>query len=96
MIFSIQRYIEDYFERRGLTDNDQYAVKVANLYGAMRSTSSERAFRRRFGTIHTVFFRANSPLVRADFEAELLQALDRRFFPKKVHSRQVSSHSQAV
>lgn len=96
MIFSIQRYIEDYFERRGLTDNDQYAVKVANLYGVVRSTGSERALRRRIRGIRTIFFRANSSLVRTDFEAELLQALDRRFFKKKDHSRQLSSHSPVV
>jgi hypothetical protein len=60
MIFSIQRYLEDYFERRGLSDNDQYAVKVANLYGALRSSSSGSTLRRRLRSIHTVFFRANS------------------------------------
>ncbi|MGH9428150.1 MAG: hypothetical protein ACRD2L_17845, partial [Terriglobia bacterium] len=71
MIFSVQRYVEDYLERRGLTDNDQYAVKVANLYAAVRPTSSVPAFRKRLGSIHTVFFRANPSLVRSDFQAEL-------------------------
>lgn len=83
MIFSIQRYLEDYFERRGLTDNDQYAVKVANLYATARHTSAKGVFLKRLGHIHTVFFRANPSLARGDFQVELLQALDRRFSKKK-------------
>ncbi len=96
MIFSIQRYLEDYFERRGLIDNDQYAVKVANLYVAARYTRNEAAFRRRLTGIHTVFFRANPALTRADFQGELLRTLDRRFPKKKSPSRQISPHSLGV
>lgn len=32
MIFSVQHFIEDYFHRRGLTDLDQFAVRLANAY----------------------------------------------------------------
>jgi len=31
MIFSVQRFLEDHFERRGLEDVDQYAIQVANV-----------------------------------------------------------------
>ncbi|MGH8645733.1 MAG: hypothetical protein ACREX4_15245 [Gammaproteobacteria bacterium] len=72
MIFLVQRYLEDYLERRGLIDNDQYAVKVANLYAAARHASRKTDFRRRLGRIQTVFFRANPSLARAGFQMEPL------------------------
>lgn len=95
MIFSVQRYVEDYLERRGLVDNDQYAVKVANLFAGERHTIGDAAFQRRLGHIHTVFFRANPALARGAFEAELLDALDRRFPRKKAHPHRVGTRSQA-
>lgn len=95
MIFSIQRYLEDYFERRGLTDNDQYAVKLANLYATSRHSGSKRAFLRSWARVQTIFFRTNRSLARASFQGELLDALDRRFPQKKTHSRSSPSFSQA-
>ncbi len=32
MIYSIQAYLENYFNRCGLADPDQYAVSLAKLY----------------------------------------------------------------
>src|SRR5712692_4564816 len=83
MIFSVQRYLEDYFERRGLSDTDQYAIKLANTYASWRGRSSKRAFLQRISRVQTIFFRANPSLVRAAFKAEVLDALDRRFAQKK-------------
>ena len=82
MIFSIQRYLEDYFERRGLTDTDQYAVKVANTYRRSRSESSDVDIRRSLHQIRTAFFRVNSNLDRSGFEGKLIQLLDSRFLKK--------------
>ena len=83
MIFSIQRYIEDYFERRGLEDRDQYAVHLANLYDRHRSTSSDADFLQRMRRVRTTFYRNNRAIDRGAFDQRLLKALDGRFARKK-------------
>ena len=78
MIFSIQRQLEDFFERRGLRDPDQYAVKLANFYDQNRSRWDRKHFLRSMNRIHTLFFRANTSIIRADFESQVLATLDKR------------------
>jgi hypothetical protein len=82
MIFSIQRFVEDYLERCRLSDPDQYAVSVANLYDRSRLKKKDREFLSSLHRIRTSFFRANSTLNRAQFEKELLKRLDSRFKKK--------------
>lgn len=83
MIFSIQRYLEDHFSRRGLADTDQYAVRLANLYGQRRWGESKASFQKAMHRLQTVFFRSNEIAARADFELALLDVLDRKFLKKK-------------
>lgn len=82
MIFSIQRYLEDLFERRGLADVDQYAVKVANLYDSRRPIEPDEDLLRALHKIRTIFFRNNSEVNRIQFESDLLKLLDDRFKKK--------------
>lgn len=84
MIFSIQRFLEDYFERRGLLDLDQYAVKVANLYGRLRPTGTDEALLHSMRRVRTAFFRNNVNLNRVTFERDLLAVLDRQFQKKSL------------
>ena len=83
MIFSIQRYLEDHLSRRRLSDPDQYAVRLANLYDRLRLDSSFDEFLGAMARIRTAFFRANTQIDRRDFESNLLTALDRKFDLKK-------------
>ncbi|SRR5712691_2365289 len=83
MIFAIQRYLEDYLERRQLRDVDQYSVALANLYAAKRGRSSKPEFQKSVRRIKTVFFRSNPALNRPDFERDLIARLDERFLKKK-------------
>jgi hypothetical protein len=83
MIFSIQRFLEDYFEGRSLRDVDQFAVSIANLYDNRRAQTSDTEFLRAMRRLRTVFYKNNSSLTRADFERHLLKLLDDRFDPKK-------------
>jgi hypothetical protein len=83
MIFSIQRQLEDYFERRNLADVDQYAVALANLYHNRRIETSEAEFLRAMRNLRTVFYRNNRDLERSEFDRALLRWLDSRFDPKK-------------
>ena len=85
MIFSVQRYLEDYFERRGLSDIDQYAVKVANVYIQRRSGTNKTHLRRSIRSIRTAFYRNNPQIDRSDFEQKLVEQLARHF-QKKSHS----------
>lgn len=85
MIFSVQHYLEDYFERLGLRDVDQYAVKVANVYSSLTPASPDTNVLRSIHRIHTVFFRNNGNLKRTEFESKLLDLLNRQF-KKKAHN----------
>jgi hypothetical protein len=84
MIFSVQRYIEDYFERRHLADVDQYAVKLANAFAGSPTDMSDKQVLKAFSRVRTVFFRNNPHINRNQFESTLLQLL-RSKFKKKVH-----------
>jgi hypothetical protein len=83
MIFTIQRFLEDLFERRHLSDVDQYAVAVANKYAAARVGKSKPAFLASIRRTRTVFFKNNPKIKRREFEAEILDVLDRHFLKKK-------------
>lgn len=87
MIFSVQRYIEDYFERRHLSDVDQYAVKLANAFAGSPAHMSDRQVLTAFHRVRTVFFQNNPHVKRNQFESTLLQLLRSRF-KKKVHLQQ--------
>lgn len=82
MIFSIQRDLEDYFNRCGLSDPDQYAVAVARIYDKHRQGKTPNAFLSLMGKIRTAFFRANAGVQRAAFERKILGRLDGRFKKK--------------
>lgn len=83
-IFSVQRFLEDHIERRGLTDVDDYAIKAANTYERLGPNASNATIAGALGRIRTVFFRRNVSLNRRDFEAGLAATLRRRFQKKKV------------
>jgi len=82
MIFSLQRFIEDHLQRRGLRDVDQYAVKLANAYGRERRKKADKPFLEAVHRIRTVFFRNNSQLDRRSFERSLVSLLDNEFKKK--------------
>ena len=82
MIFSVQRFLEDHFERRGLADVDQYAIRAANVFARLGSKPSEDTLARKLARLRTAFFRRNQDLDRKEFEAQLAATLRRRF-PKK-------------
>jgi hypothetical protein len=84
MIFSIQSYLEDYFNRRGWGDPDQYAVALARLYDRERHGKTTPAFLAAMKSIRTTFYRRNNHLDRAEFEGKLLSALDTRFKKKRL------------
>jgi len=86
LIFSIQRFLEDRFSQRSLVDNDQYAVRMANLYGQRRSGESKAAFLKAMHRLQTIFFRGNSIDRRDEFEVDLLDLLDAKFLKKKSNS----------
>lgn len=82
MVFTIQRYIEDYLAQRGLNDLDQYAVRVANAYDSSRTGQTTDEFLSRMSRISTVIFKNARNLNRAEFEAQLLSRLDSKFKKK--------------
>jgi hypothetical protein len=82
MVFSVQRFIEDYLNRRSINDTDQYAVAVANLYDQSRSSLSQEEFLLRMRRIRTSLFRRNRALDRPGFETTLLRRLDAKFKKK--------------
>src|SRR2546425_5223688 len=83
MIFSVQRFLEDHFERRGLEDVDQYAIQVADVVERLGLRASEETPAHELGRLRTVFFRRNHDLNRKEFEARLASTLRRRFQKKK-------------
>jgi hypothetical protein len=82
MIFSVQRFLEDHFERRGLADPDQYAIRVANVFERLGPRASGETLARELGRLRTVFFRRNHDLDRREFETRLATTLRRRFQKK--------------
>lgn len=79
MLFSIQRYLEDSFNKRHLEDIDQYAIKLANLYFGRRSGTSNTTLLRKIGRLRTAFYRRNGINDRKAQERDLLTKLDAKF-----------------
>lgn len=79
MLFSIQRYLEDSFNRRRLDDVDQYGIKLTNLYVRKRSATSDAELLKDIGHIRTAFYRRNAISSRSAFERDLLKRLDAKF-----------------
>jgi hypothetical protein len=96
MIFSIQTYLENYFNRRGLVDNDQYAVHLAELYDRERYDKTEALFLQAMKRIRTVFFKRNGAIQRDAFERKILDLLDSKFKKKECssHLRRSSQESR--
>jgi len=82
MLFTIQTYLEDYLNRRGLADPDGYAVRFANQYFHYRRAMDTATFLRKVGRIRTVIFVNNGIKDRAGFERSLVERLDGRFKKK--------------
>ncbi len=91
MIFSIQRYLEDYFNRCGLSDPDQYAIKLATLYDRERHDKTVDAFLSAMNRIRTVFYRRNPQAQREVFKRHVLTLLDKKFKKKDYSSSQKQS-----
>ena len=83
MIFAVQRFLEDHFERRGLADVDQYAIRVANLFDRVGPEVREEALAQQLARLRTAFYRRNHNIDRKEFEAQLAATLRRRFQKKK-------------
>jgi hypothetical protein len=94
MIFLIQTYLEDYFNRRGLGDADQYAVALARLYDRERHGKTAPAFLSAMKRIRTMFFRRNDQIQRDIFERKMLTVLDGRFKKKDCSSSQRPSQKE--
>jgi hypothetical protein len=82
MIFSIQRYLEDYFHRCGLNDTDQYAVNLATLYDRERHGKTGPVFLSAMRHLRTAFYRRNGKTQRETFEKRILSLLDAKFKKK--------------
>jgi len=81
-IFSVQHFLEDHFDRRGLSDVDQYAIRIANIFEQCGSGVSVARLGQEFRRVRTVFFRRNSVPDREGFETQLAGTLVKKF-PKK-------------
>jgi hypothetical protein len=84
MIFSLQTYLEDYFNRRGLGDVDQYAVALSKLYDRERHHTAQQAFLAAMKRIRTVFYKRNDHIQREPFERQMLGLLDNKFKKKTI------------
>jgi hypothetical protein len=91
MIFSIQSYVEDYFNRRGLADPDQYAVALARLYDTGRQGKTPSEFLSAMKRLRTVFYKRNDHVERDTFDRRMLALLDSRFKTKDCSSFQEQS-----
>jgi hypothetical protein len=91
MIFAIQTYVEDYFNRRGLDDLDQYSVALAKLYDRHRQGKTVPEFLSAMRRIRTVFYRRNDRIERDVFDRRMLTLLDGRFKKKDSSSFQEQS-----
>ena len=91
MIFSLQRYLEDYFNSAGFRDPDQYSVALARLYDRKRGGNSADSFLNWMRRLKTAFYRVNVGIKRQTFERKLLIRLDGKFKKKEYSSFQRSS-----
>ena len=82
MIFSIQHYIEDYFQRRNLSDIDQYAVRVANTFVDHLDEPNNKRLLKSLRRIRTFFYQNNEQLYRTEFELILAGQLRARYKKK--------------
>lgn len=87
MLFTIQTYLEDYLQKRNVTDPDSYAVRIANLYYRGRASMPRAQFLSALRRVRTLLFTTNAITDRSRFELELLSRLDNRF------KKKASSHS---
>ena len=94
MIYSIQSYLENYFNRCGLADPDQYAVSVAKLYDYERQGKTVAAFLSAMKRIRTVFYKQNRRTQRLAFERNILTLLDSKFKKKESCSSQRQSQEK--
>ncbi len=83
MIFRIQVYLEDYFNKSQLIDSDGYAVNLANMYSHDRLKIDEISFLKKVHKINTTFFANNSIDNRREIEAKLVKKLDKKFKKKQ-------------
>jgi hypothetical protein len=79
MLFSAQRHLEDYLEKRNFVDVDQYAVRLSNLYVRKRASSSDADLLMAVGRIRTAFYRRNGVQNRRALERDFLTRLNSRF-----------------
>jgi hypothetical protein len=79
MIFSVQRSLEDYFNRCGCSDPDFYAVNLAQLFDIERDSKTVPQFLSAMKRIRTVFYKRNSQIQRAAFDRKVLALLDNKF-----------------
>jgi len=91
MIFSIQSYVENYFNRRGLDVPDQYAVALATLYDRQRLGKTTTEFLSAMRRVRTVFYKRNDHIQRDTFDRRMLALLDSRFKKKDCSSSQRQS-----
>jgi hypothetical protein len=84
MIFSIQTYLEDYFNRRGLRDADQYAVALSKLYDRERHAKTAPDFLAAMKRIRTIFYKRNDHIQRDTFDHKMLALLDSKFKKKRL------------
>jgi len=91
VIFSIQRYLEDHFNRRALSDSDQYAVTLARLYDRDRAGKTEPQFLAAMQRIRTRFYKGNDIANRVEFSRHLLRLMDAKFKKKPLFSSQRQS-----
>lgn len=88
MIYSIQTFLEDYFNRLGLVDVDKYAVGLARLYDRQRHGKTQPAFLSSMKQIRTGFYKQNENTQRSAFERKILTLLDGKFKKKEFCSSQ--------
>lgn len=91
MIYSIQTCLENYFNRCGYADPDQYAVSVARLYDRERHGKPASVFLAAMKRIRTIFYKENSHIRRAAFEQRIVGLLDGKFKKKAFSSSQKRS-----
>lgn len=82
MIFSVQRFLEEHLERRGLADVDEYAIRAATAFERAGVRPTDARIVRELARVRTTFFRRNTQLNRKEFERKLAGVLRVRFKKK--------------
>jgi hypothetical protein len=86
--------LEDYFNRCGLGDPDQYAVTLAKLYDRERCGKTVPAFLSAMKRIRTVFYKRNSHIQRDASDRRILTLLDSKFKKEDCSSSQRQSQQE--